>query len=319
MGEARAASRWRRWTPLIAGWSTVLGLVVFAVLRVDWSTASALRLHWRWLFVAITLQVVYQLAYVWLWYRVTLAHDVGVPLGRTLSLWSLSLAGKYTPLPGGMFALRTWVYRSYAQARFTNIALSCYEEGWLSCYSGVIVVMAIAAIRGIPWLQVRWTLIVAAVLLCVVPIAFPRAASHMMRRVFQRRRLTVMSDLPEPLDARHLAALLAGYCAAWLILGAVLTALARAVEGTQHLPWSAATASYAGAGILGMAAVFVPSGLGVRDAALTAALAAWIDVGAASYLSVAARALALVSESIAIISGWAFESRMIRRRASAES
>ncbi len=307
-------SRWRGWARLILGWAAIIGLVAFALARVDWSRASAPRLRWSWLLAALALQSLYQLAYVWLWQRVTVAHHTAVPFWRTLSLWGLSLAGKYTPVPGGMYALRTWAYATRAQASIAPVALSCYEEGWLSSYSGILVAIAAAALADLPWLRARVELIAIALVLCAAPIAFPKAVGRTVRRIFGRRWPTITQNLPEPLGARKLALFLAGYCCGWLLLGTVLTALGHALDGTQHLSWGSATASYAGAGVLGIVAVFVPSGLGVRDAALAASLAMWMGATAATWLSVAARVVALTSEAIFMIFGWSIESRGLRAR-----
>ncbi len=125
-----------------------------------------------------------------------------------------------------------------------------------------------------------------------------RPAFHRIVDVVARRALK--RDVPREyfLPTRSTAALLVGFVVPRAINGVGFVVLAMSVTDVQPDEWLVFAAAYVLAGAIGILAILVPSGLGVREAVIVVILAPFVGVAAAIVISVLARLCATVGDAL---------------------
>jgi uncharacterized membrane protein YbhN (UPF0104 family) len=239
-----------------------------------------------------------------LWYNLTKVHSLALPFKQTLATWCFSLIGKYGLTSVGMTVLRTVAYHRIGKTPFSQVVLCSYMESVLSVVSGMIMAAGLALILAVPahiwpFRLSSWFLIVA-----VLPLLFPKFISGLMKRVFG------FLGQPVPqirLTFSQFVTFLLAYCMAWLIPGTSLFCLLRSISSVPPSRWLDACLAYTVGGILGMAAVFAPAGLGVREGGIIMFLSTWLEAASSIIASVMSRFVATVTEAAAILAGWWFD------------
>jgi uncharacterized membrane protein YbhN (UPF0104 family) len=250
-----------------------LGFCIWAV-RNEWSKAVPLLENASGAYVALSFAVVavYYLVFILGWIRMLEAWGINVPYHVALQAEMVSMLAKY--LPGGVWtpAARALALRRYGGVTDTPTVLaSILVEAGLSAISGVIVfVISLAWVRDVnaPLLP----LIGFAVLLTALlhPRVF-RPLSNALLKPFGAHNI---EPLPFPLTL----GLLLFYCGTWLIGGFAVYFMLRALGaevGLETIPFLGGV-SAVGA-IVSVLAVFVPSGLGAREASMYGLLLAVTD------------------------------------------
>ena len=221
------------------------------------------------LLLALTAIAAYYLIFILGWIRMLEAWGITISYRVALQAEMVSMLAKY--VPGGVWtpAARTVALRRTAGVTDTpTVLVSILVEAALSAISGVIVlVVSLAWVRGVdaplPWL-------IAFALLCSF-ILHPRVFRAVGRRALKPFGASEVPPLPFP----TIVMLLAFYCATWVIGGAGVYFLLRAVGGAPTLAEIAFLGGTSAVGaIVAVLAVFVPSGLGAREASMYAMLLA---------------------------------------------
>jgi hypothetical protein len=168
---------------------------------------------------------------------------------------------------------------------------------------------ALAAVHGIAFDSIlgplAWVLLAAALALAL--LAHPALAHRLQAWLPQRLRTAAEAQAPTAVG--RLAAAWAVQLAAYSCLGLALVLIA---GGALDLDLELATAIVSGlclGGIAGIAAFFVPAGLGVREAMLAGYLAQYMNLGEASLLALLARGWLTLAEAAAIGIGLALAPR----------
>jgi glycosyltransferase 2 family protein len=272
--RSKAAFAWLRARPrLLTGLQVgALGvLLVFLVLalRGSWHRAEPRLRHADWGDVAIAIGFItaYYLSFVvgWLW----ILRGLGIRLryGDALRAEMVSMLAKY--VPGGVWtpAARVVAVRRAGVEDTSLVLASIALEAGLSAVAGVFVfVISLPTVGHVD--RVTTLLVVAfGVLLAVIlhPRLFGRVASFLLKPLGA-------AEIPA-LSYRRTIQLLGYYCCTWIIGGAALYFLLRAVGGdpsASAIPFLGG-ASAVGA-IVAVIVVFAPSGLGVREGATYALL-----------------------------------------------
>jgi uncharacterized membrane protein YbhN (UPF0104 family) len=241
-----------------------VGFCAWAV-QSQWSKAGPLLANAspEYLALSFVIVAVYYLVFILGWIRMLEAWGIDVPYHVALQAEMVSMLAKY--LPGGLWtpAARTYALRRYGGVTETPTVLaSILVEAGLSAISGVIVfVVSLAWVRDVnaPLLP----LVAFAVLLTTLlhPRIF-RPLSNRLLKPFGAHEL-------EPLPFSLTIGLLLFYCGTWLIGGFAVYFMLRALGsevGLETIPFLGGV-SAVGA-IVAVLAVFVPSGLGAREASM---------------------------------------------------
>jgi uncharacterized membrane protein YbhN (UPF0104 family) len=215
------------------------------------------------LVVSTTLLAAYYLMFVVGWQWILRALDIRVSYGIALQAEMASMLAKY--VPGGVWtpaARIVWLKKTGVQAHTPLVLSSILLEAGLSAVSGVIVFLAGVALArdaDAPLIELGLFAVVVATLL------HPRVFRWIAHRVFRRFGGI---ELP-PLRFPTLIGLLVYYSASWVVGGAALFFLLRAVGGSpdpSSVVYLGGTAAVGA--IVAVLSVLAPSGLGVREASM---------------------------------------------------
>lgn len=240
------------------------------------------------------------------WKAILASLGIRVPYSVALQSEMVSMLAKY--IPGGVW---TPVARVVALRRFgafdTRLVLASIAlEAGLSALAGIVVFLVglpLAGVVDVPLLPIL--AFGAAVAVLVHPRVFGPVASFLLRpfgageipRLSWRRTLTVLGF----------------YTAFWPLGGAGLYLLLRSVGAEPSLAAIPFLGGAAAVGaIVAVLAVFAPSGLGVREAAMFGLVAAVASSGAALGAVVLNR-LAITVVEAALLAGGAAAWRLRRR------
>jgi glycosyltransferase 2 family protein len=258
----------------------VVATVAFCVwaVRDEWSKAAPLLEHARLGYVALAFVTVavYYLVFILGWIRMLGAWGIDTPYRPALQAEMVSMLAKY--LPGGVWtpAARTVALRKSAGVTETPTVLaSILVEAALSAISGVIVfVVSLAWVRGVnaPLLPLVLFAILCASLL------HPRIFRPIGDKLLRPFGAGAIDPLPFPL----MMGLLLFYCGTWLIGGFAVYFMLLSLgtnPGLATVPFLGGV-SAVGA-IVSVLAIFVPSGLGAREASMYGLLLAITTPGPA--------------------------------------
>lgn len=283
VGRARTAAAYvRSHRRLAVGLqlAIVVATVAFCAwaVRDEWSKAAPLLENAQIGYVALAFAAVavYYLVFILGWIRMLAAWGIYAPYRPVLQAEMVSMIAKY--LPGGLWmpAARTVALRRSAGVTETPTVLaSILVEAALSAISGVVVfVVSLAWVRGVdaPLLPLVLFAILCAVLL------HPRIFRPIGNRLFRPFGAGAIDPLPFPLTI----SLLIFYCGTWLIGGIAVYFLLRSLgtdPGLRTIPFLAGVSAVSA--IVSVLVIFVPSGLGVREASMYGLLLAITTPGPA--------------------------------------
>jgi uncharacterized membrane protein YbhN (UPF0104 family) len=244
----------------------------------QWHKAGPRLEHARLGYVVLGFATVaaYYLVFIVGWIRMLEAWSIRVPYRAALQAEMVSMLAKY--LPGGVWtpAARTVALRRAAGVTDTPTVLaSILVEACLSAISGVIVfVVSLAWVRGVH--APLPALVAFAVLLSLV--LHPRIFRPLAEKVLRPFGAESLEPLPFPL----MMVLLLFYCGTWLVGGVAVYFMLRSLgsnPGLATIPFLGGV-SAVGA-IVAVLAVFLPSGLGAREASMYGLLLAVTTSGPA--------------------------------------
>lgn len=246
--------------------------------RTEWSKAGPLLENASVSYLALSFGIVgaYYLVFILGWIRILEGWGIKIPYRVALQAEMVSMLAKY--LPGGVWtpAARALALRRYGGVTETPTVLaSILVEAGLSAISGVIVfVVSLAWVRDVnaPLLP----LIAFALLLTA--LLHPRIFRPLSNRLLKPFGAHGIEPLPFPLTV----GLLLFYCGTWLIGGFAVYFMLRALGsevGLATIPFLGGV-SAVGA-IVAVLAIFVPSGLGAREASMYGLLLAVTEAGPA--------------------------------------
>lgn len=244
----------------------------------QWNKAGPRLAHARpgYLALAFATIAAYYLVFIVGWIRMLEAWDIHVPYRPALQAEMVSMLAKY--LPGGVWtpAARTVALRKSAGVTETPTVLaSILVEAGLSAISGVIVfVVSLAWVRGVD--APLPALVAFAVLLASA--LHPRVFRPLSERILRPFGAHEIEPLPFPLTLL----LLLFYCGTWLIGGVAVYFFLLSLgsdPGLATIPFLGGV-SAVGA-IVAVLAIFLPSGLGAREASMYGLLLAVTSSGPA--------------------------------------
>jgi glycosyltransferase 2 family protein len=283
VGAVRAASAFFRARPgLTRAIQLVLVLLTVALCAwaVDdqWHKAGPRLEHARFGYLALGFATVaaYYLVFILGWIRMLEAWGIRVPYRVALQAEMVSMLAKY--LPGGVWtpaARAVALRRSAGVTETPTVLASILVEAGLSAISGVIVfVVSLAWVRGVD--APLPALIAFAVLLA--SLLHPRVFRPLAEKILRPFGADRIDPLPFPL----MLTLLLFYCATWLIGGIAVYFMLRSLganPGVATIPFLGGV-SAVGA-IVAVLTVFLPSGLGAREASMYGLLLAVTTSGPA--------------------------------------
>lgn len=246
----------------------------------------------HYLCAAVIFNSVYLLSRGLLWHAITKANGIGIGFWQALYAWFTSLLGKY--IPGKVFYLGARIYcYSAAGKSASRVTYAFFVEFVIDTIASIL--LFLAAFYFMP--ASRWShyrpigiLLIAGLLI----IVNPRLLNVILKVVgrFTKRQLPALFEL----SYLKIVALIVLGVVGKLLLGLGFFCLIRAAYALPFTYFLYVSGAFALASIIGILSVFAPSGIGVREAVLIAALSVVMPLSIASFLSVMARLWATGSE-----------------------
>jgi uncharacterized membrane protein YbhN (UPF0104 family) len=280
-----------------------LGVVLFFVgwaLRGAWHDAKP-RLEGARasdLVISCAILAAYYLLFTVGWQRMLAAWGLRIPYFVALQAEMSSILAKYVPGTVWIPAARIAALRRFGIRDTPLILGSMLMEAGLSALAGILVFFVSLTTVGFSSAPV---LPLLALALVTVVGLHPRVFTPGIRRVLRRfGRTTELPPLPYPV----LVGLLAYYCFTWLVGGAAIWFLLRALGGAP----SAVDIAYLGgvaavSAIVAFLSLITPSGLGVREASMYGLLLAVTTGGVALGVSVLNRLTITFVEAALLLGG----------------
>ena len=275
---ARPHRPWLRPALRVAQIVLVAAIVYFlaAYLVRSWSTVKAYHwsLRYGWLVASGVAFLAFYVLQALAWWLLLRGFDLHSPFPVAMSTWGKSILARYVPGNVFMFVGRAWMSHGQGLPVATVSAAMVYEQA-LGLASALVTVAVLFPFwetdRGATGLSL---LAIPLFIILLHPRVFRPLSSWALRRVHR-----------EPLDVTLgfgvVIAMLCYYVAAWLVAGTGAWLLARAVTGLGVGSLPLVIVAYALSFVVGMAAFIFPSGIGVREAVLTASLAKHLPGGVA--------------------------------------
>jgi len=208
-------------------------------------------------------------------------------------IWALSNLGRY--LPGKVWSVAglAVLARQYGVAAWAAVGAAVVTQA-VAAGSGAAVVAATIPGAASPW----WLAAAGAMAaLTILAVAHP-AAVRLWQRVAPGQTL-------KPLTGPAVAATTAATVLSWAAYGAAFWCVTRGVLGPTPLGFGTATGVFALGYVIGLLAIVVPGGVGVREAVFIGVLTPILGAGPAIAVSVASRLLLTATEAIAALAGLA--------------
>jgi uncharacterized membrane protein YbhN (UPF0104 family) len=218
----------------------------------------------------------YYLVFVlgWMWLFGSWNIRISYPVALRAEM--VSMLAKY--VPGGVWtpAARVVAMRRAGVTDAALVTAAILIEAGISAVAGVIVfVISLAWVNGVDAPVAPLVVFAVVVAILLHPRVFQPLASRALRR------LGYGSELPR-LQGRTMLLLLVFYCGTWIVGGAGLWLLVRAVGAHPHVSSVVFLGGTAAVGaIVAVVSVFAPSGLGPREASMYGLLLAIVSQGAA--------------------------------------
>lgn len=268
----------RRLLLRLAQFTLVAAVVYFLVAYLirSWSTISDYdwSLDLGWLAASGAAFLFFYFTQAVAWWLLLRGCGAPSPFWPAASVWGKSILVRYIPGNVFMFVGRAWMSHSRGLSVERVTAAMVYEQALGVC--AALLAMAVL----FPFWEYRPGLTAVSLLAIPVLVALmhPRVFGPLAGRVL---RLLHRPPLDVTLGFGSVLALLCFFTADWLVAGAGAWLLARAVTGLGVEALPLVIVANALAYVAGMIAFFIPSGIGVREAVLTASLAGRLSGGVA--------------------------------------
>lgn len=277
--------------------------VLFAVALVDnWSAVAerGLALSWWHVIATILFAVAVPISGL-LWGAIVGRMDHRrIPALDAMAVHCSSWLLKYIPgQVGSVINKVQWGSRN-GHSRTVMLLSFIYENLFLQVASIVpsVVILLVALGTQFVGSNLLWSIVVFVCLVLVIVALSPAVLRPVLG--FAARRM-LKSELPKEyvLGSGDVAAFSLAFTVPRIVNGVGFILIAGTVATVTPADWLPLAAAYTLAGALGILAVFVPSGLGVREAVLYACLVGLgFDAGQAVLMSVLARLASTIGDAV---------------------
>jgi uncharacterized membrane protein YbhN (UPF0104 family) len=227
-----------------------------------------------WLALSGVVLLAYYFAQAGFWWLLLRGCGAASPFWPAASVWGKSILARYVPGNVFMFVGRAWMSHSQGLPVERVSAAMVYEQAL--GIGGALLAVAVL----FPFWEYRPGVTALSL------IAIPVLVALMHPRVFGlvagwALRLMHRAPLEVTLGFGAVLGMLVLFMLDWLVAGAGAWLLARSITGLGVNALPLVIVAYALAYVAGMVAFFIPSGIGVREAVLTASLSHELPGGVA--------------------------------------
>ncbi len=254
----------------------LLSIVIMAVIAVVWKNISEIsrydfELKYGYFIAGSALIVINYIFCFLIWHRLTITLGLHVPMIKAARGWFLSYLGKYVPGKIALLLVRMDAYRGFSKSK---VAVATIIEYIVAITASCLVLLISLSFSpaSIPE-YVRWIAGVgAALMLFALYPPFLRKLTNRGLRLIKR------DPLLEVPTFRNILLFIGAYIVAFLLSGFALFLIFNSLSPVSFKYYLSITGIYSIAGLIGLAAFFAPSGIGIREGVLFLILPAFIPM-----------------------------------------
>lgn len=272
----------------VARWAVVVVIFGFIArsLVVNWDQLSGADLHFDiWLLVlSMLLLTTWMIGQAGIWHLLTITVHVAIPLPKAMAAWFYSQLGKY--IPGKVFLYLARLHFYVREGRPAGPVTLAFGVEFVGNLAAAVFTALVAGLTvDVPGFdRYRWLLVVALVMFLVA--LHPRLLEWSIK---QAARLMKRTPFPVTLTYSQILRFLGLYVLNWLLFGVALYVFVRSFYDLELSSILYLTGAISLAGMIGILAVFAPSGLGVREGVLAILLDQAMPTAVALVVSIASR------------------------------
>jgi uncharacterized membrane protein YbhN (UPF0104 family) len=278
----------RRLLPAVARWAIVLLIFLFIgrSLVVNWDELSQVELHFDIALLVLSMVILFlwMLGQALIWHLLTVTNGVGIRPTRAIAAWFYSQLGKY--LPGKIFLYLGRLHFYVREGKGAGPVTVAFGVEMVGNFAASIFMVLVAVMTAdVPALDpYRWLLVVA--LIGLLASLHPRLIGWLVAlaaKVLRRKPFQITMGYGQLLRYVGL------YVVNWLVFGLALYVFIRSFYPLEFSSIVYLAGAFSFASMVGILAVFAPSGLGVREGVLAVFLNQVMPTSVALVVSVATR------------------------------
>jgi len=277
---------WYSWILLILIISAVAWFILHNFNEI---TRYNFRIKWPYLILAFLFVNAAYLVTVFIWTRLAMSFGLNVPILIAGKAWFLSQLGKYVPGKVTLLLVRLDAYRGYSKRKIT-VATGVEYIAMLASAFVLSLVALTSAFQIIPY-YIRWFAGVGTVLFLF--LIWPPLSLYFINLILKFLKREQIEEFP---PYGLLLRFVGAYVFAGLLQGMGLIFILNSLSPVDFRYFLIITGTYEVAGLIGIAAVFAPSGIGVREGVLFLVLPAFIPMPAVIIGTIAMRLIATFTE-----------------------
>lgn len=280
-----------RWTVQVA----VIGAIGFFLVRTvvrNWHEVAEFPWHFNpWLLILSLLVLggtIFFMIVLWRWLLARLGGKI--PLSVAFRIFSISSLGRY--LPGKVWQVAGMVYLGRKEGVRAEAGVwAALLAQVLAVLSGFLVTLAALFVEqkrmlaplldrlGVESISLWWFILPLVVILALLHPRILEQITNLLLRLLKREPIRFELSYPGLLGFFLL------YLVSWLLYGTAFYLFLASVNPLPLSDWVVVTGGFTAAYIVGLLAIFVPGGLGVREGLLALFLAGLVGSGVAVALS----------------------------------
>ena len=254
-------------------WRKILFVIVSAAViwfvwhNIERIAAFQFRFDWRYSALGFFSVLAAYFACFVIWRNVAKSFGLSAPILTEGSAWSLSQLGKYVPGKITLLLVRLDAYRGYSKRK---VAIATGIEYVANLASACLLILVAFAFTYVPPF-IRWFAVIGAI---GFPLfLWPPFFSRIINGVFKIMHLEPVEVI---LSYKLVLRFIGAYTLCGLLHGLGLFFVLNSFSAVSVTYYLTITGAYCSAGLIGIAAIFAPAGLGVREGVLFLVLPAFI-------------------------------------------
>ncbi len=260
---------------------------LFRNIYTNWSQLKgyAVKINYLYVFLAYITFVITNIFMTGIWYILLRKLSAKINLLSSIAIWAVSTLGKYIPGKGWQFVGIVYLSKMLGVKYETSIAASLIGQ-ILAVVAGLIISFSILKTHLPP---VFVTFFIALSLLFIYPVFLNKLLKFL-------GRITGKKILEITLTTRDTILVTLLYFLAWLVFGVAFNFLTISILPASGFHIIDSAKIFVSSYLLGLFAIFVPGGLGIREGVMAYLLGKDIPSYLASFISVYARLVVTLAE-----------------------
>lgn len=237
---------------------SLIAVLWYIALNIDKISKFAFEFNPVYLVLSLLLVMLGHLVNFSIWIILSFSFGMRVPVASAGKAWFLSRLGRYIP---GKVPFLLYRIRVYKQFPGRVVTLATVVEYIASISAACLIILASIIDNPIAIPEVlRWTAAAGAVLF--LSVLWPPILKRVVNLILRLFRRKSVKEIP---SYRVILSTVGGYIVAAMIHGLGFFLLLRSLTDISISYYLTITGIYFAAGLVGLAAVFAPSGIGVLE------------------------------------------------------